>query len=1511
MCDRRAGGKVNVKLLILLIAVVAAIGVSLVVARQVRRRVLSERALAAGQAAFEKQDWAVAAKSFREYLGRNPDDLDILRKYGEASLAVRPLDAHAVGGAISAYRRIMELDPLDDTVSDPTRSGASTQLVRLYALIGNLEELAGVARTRIERDPNDLKAPLWLAEAQIQLNRSAEARQTLETFIQRLEALPGKHVEYVRACSQMSRLVAAELARKPQAQGETPGEEPSVEADEGPGPQAAPLDWLNKAVAYAPTSAEALVYRALFYRQRAAASDVNDPDRPLLLSLARRDLEAADSLGTEDPLVRHSLGVEWMVHGELDRAQAELEAADKLPKEMLKEQFLDIDDWTVKRFLLGSELAMRQGNAAKAAALADETLASLTEQAKGHRVLVLPAVVQAYVAAERVQDARRCLTEYTGLLEGQPDQAASTQALAALKAVVEAAENRPYAVIDLLRPVVGEDANSLPVLRMLAQAYGQTGQTARAVDALEQYRRLNPSNRQVVRELARLYARTGDFVKASDLAKEAASLDPTDVGVRLLRVGAEISEATGRAQGADTMKLNALSAELAGLRQQYPNQVEVRVFQSIVAASLGQPEQAERELKLAIEECENPLRAEIQLVGHYISAGRVDDAVAVCEAACRRQSGAAEPWLALCDVYMVKGDHDSARRSLRQGLDAVKESRARRSVSTKLAVLELTYGDRATGIGLLKELTADPQEIQARLLLLGLQEIREDPTTGEKLIGELRQAEGENGLWWRLYQASLWLSGENAAAKQKEIATLLQYCVDADPTWPAPALLLAQMYAQQGDSTQAEQIYRQGLLANPSAAEIADRLLGLLVSEGRYADAEKVLRQIQNPRIAAGWQVRLAVGAGDFSRAIDELRLKISNDSKDAASRVELARLLYQETKDAAQAMRYLDEAKAIAPDSRTLTAVRASILRGEGKEAEAQRVLDDYVTDRNDFEAYWMRAVYLAEAGDVARAEQDYRKLTTLADRAAAGYDLLGSFYVSIGRLDQGVAAVEEGLRAYPDDAQLKRRLMRLLFSRTQGPDRDRAFEILTELEARQPQDAELLMVRAMQILGDPAPTPQSLANAREKLEAAVQREPTAVNAHLALIGIAMRERQYQTAGDLAARALTFNPNVPALLVARARVELALGYPPMAAKLARQVLQQDPNNMEAIDVFTQAALGGRDRNLLEQARTVIEPLIRRGPVNQGLVLSKARVLAELEFPRDAIADLDAYCQTPEGSRSIIALVTLSDLHRMAGDMAQAEKAVQRAEQLEPNNQIVVHSRFLLLASMKRFDEIKQIIPAYISAKEQDLGIIRNAAFMLISSESPELRKEGIRLFRHAVSLWPTSAEAQLGLATGLYQIGDAEAAAENYRKWLQRHPDDTRALNDLAWILQERFQRYDEALELANRGIRIAPTDVHLLDTKGTILSNMPDRLAEAKSCFEEIIGLSSSDPRRLAATCLQLGRLCVKLDDAVQARQYLERALEVDRKDNVLTAQERAEIGRLIEGLTDPTASPSDDRR
>ena len=439
----------------------------LLAARQIRRSILSERDFKAGNEAFAKGDWENAYKRLRDYLVRNPDDVEILRKYGQARLSVLPQETPHILQAIAAFRRVLQLVPADEMAYD--------KLCMLYSAIRNFEDLAYISRNRLEIDPDDREAPLYLADALIRLNKLTDAAATLKDFMGKFDpsACPA---DYGRACLKMSMLYGREdyvptTSRR----------------DNDPNTV---LGWLDKAVEVAPDSAEVLVSRGHYYHQQVLtrAGDPNERELTELRKQACADLEAASALDIDDPRVYYALCKAWMTHAQLvavadpnegeskggdssgretasepnpseclDRAAGVLEAAGRLPDETVGEYFLNVRDWAVAKVVLAFELALMKNDRQGGQTLADEALESFTQD--GYRFAILPYAIQLYLAAGRVdtpdvRDANDCLDEYLELQYTQSANEALKVDPDYLQAWVARAKGDSYGVIDIVQPLV-------------------------------------------------------------------------------------------------------------------------------------------------------------------------------------------------------------------------------------------------------------------------------------------------------------------------------------------------------------------------------------------------------------------------------------------------------------------------------------------------------------------------------------------------------------------------------------------------------------------------------------------------------------------------------------------------------------------------------------------------------------------------------------------------------------------------------------------------------------------------------------------------------------------------------------------------------------------------------------------------------------------------------------------------------------------------------------------------
>lgn len=167
---------------------------------------------------------------------------------------------------------------------------------------------------------------------------------------------------------------------------------------------------------------------------------------------------------------------------------------------------------------------------------------------------------------------------------------------------------------------------------------------------------------------------------------------------------------------------------------------------------------------------------------------------------------------------------------MQRALNEVTAPDQKRMVAIRLAGLDITHGDPEVGIGVLREIAAaNPQDVDVRALMLGLPRIDQDAAT--RLLDEIKQIEGDSGVWWRFHQARLWLADPDWRTRQQEIEELLLKCIDADPRWTPPILLLGGVYERLGNWTDAERVYRLS-----DATEAADRLLALLSRQKRFAE---------------------------------------------------------------------------------------------------------------------------------------------------------------------------------------------------------------------------------------------------------------------------------------------------------------------------------------------------------------------------------------------------------------------------------------------------------------------------------------------------------------------------------------------------------------------------------------------------------------------------------------------------------------------------------------------------
>ncbi len=1454
--------RVNVKAVVILCLIIGLLGGGAFVAHKYRKYTLKRQALMNGLAAYEARDWAEACRNLRRYLDRVPEDVSVLRMYARAQLNVRPLTQRNVSAAIGAQRQLLRLQP-DDLAPH-------AELAKLYLATRDFGELLYVAERWAEADAADPRPRVWTAQARLGLSQPREARVELERLVAELQDTGEQHAEYVDACLLLSRL--------------DEGQYGLVDSD-------AAITWLDRAIAHIPDALEPLLMRARAYRLRAEQLGAAGGEQ--WLANALDDLEQASALDTDDPRLHLVLSSEWLAHGRLDRARTELQRADELETERRAGGGPGTENWIIARFIQSSSIALVAGDAPASRALADGVLDRLS--AAEHRRIVLPASIRLYLQADQVEAARPLLDEYLDY-QRTADTGGDDAGDIILEALVLAAEGDAHGVINRLEPLTARSQVPQNARRMLAQAYDATGQSGRAGRAWARYAQARPDDAAVFALLAQAQMGQRRWSEALELARRYRDARPDDPQGEILVLECRVRAVRARGS-ADTSEVAALSAEVDELLASYPRQVDLHLLKADLALAVSQQDEARRILATALETCDQTLPAAAELVYLHLRASNVAEALVVARAETERADAGAPAWLLLADVQLESGNLDEVQATLGLALQRAERPDAQLRIIARQTLLDAQREDwQSMEARLTRALVDHPDSLLIRRLLLNVPDVRANRERAMALVNEMEAIEGDSGLQWRLHRALLLMDSSDWRVQEAEIAELLNRCIVADPRWTDPVLLLGEVHERLGRTEQAEAVYEQCVALNPTAADVGDRLFTLYEAEGRFAEAEALLNRLElPPQQRSEREVRLAVSLGDFEHAQTLLEARRVADPTDVTARLDLAQLAYRRTRDAERALRYVDEAADIEGLTDRVAALRAAILRAANRTAKLREFLDNYVADAGGFEAHSLRARVLAALGDFAAAEQDYVKLPDLAEDSR-GTILLGMFYAERGRLDDAIATYREALAAAEFPA-VRRLLVDALLARDTPENRTEATALLDELEQDSPRDIRLRLVRAR--LYFLAGTPESAAQGRALLEQIITLSPGTLAAHQMLVTHAMQQGRVEQAYEWVLRGLARNPENPELLMTRARVELTRGDTAATCDVMQQVVRMRPADVEAHILLVEAAVADGDQRRQEAALARVELACVEMPAVEALHVARSRILIslkQLEAARDRLSAFVAEYPEDVGSA---AWVALAEVHARLADATAAQECLARGAERSPQAAELLRARITGLGIEGNSTAILVLTEGTLPDPPFDLQTKLTAATYLARALDDSARARAAQILRGVLEGAELPEPVRLSVLGLLYTAGEVSEAEALFREALAADPQNPRILNDLAWILQEGRQVYAEALELANRGLEAAPDDLHLLDTRGVVLSKLPGRLAEARADFERRVELIAAQQPRSAVhaeALVRLGRTCLELGDRARGQGYLREALAIDLERRVFSAAERLELAALL---------------
>ncbi len=609
----------------------------------------------------------------------------------------------------------------------------------------------------------------------------------------------------------------------------------------------------------------------------------------------------------------------------------------------------------------------------------------------------------------------------------------------------------------------------------------------------------------------------------------------------------------------------------------------------------------------------------------------------------------------------------------------------------------------------------------------------------------------------------------------------------ARPTWARLPLLEALLCEQEGRRDRALEKYQEAIDRGEGRLPVVRRALQLLYEQGRYTDANALLRKMPDSAQSSPLLEPLAIqlsavsgegpdGAGGHRHAL-ELAQKAARDNHgNYLSHLWLgqAALLAGKTREAGDAFA---EARKLAPEAPDTWAALILFLAGTDK-ARAEQELRAARGKLPADKAALALAPCCEALGKTAEAEAEYRKALEASPRDARVLSACASFYLRNRQPDRAERLLNRILEAEtkaPEGivAQSRRDLALVLVGRGTYPDMRQALGLLDENARGGGANVFDQRTRGLVLAQHPA-------HRREAIE-------------------------------LLERSSGSNATPPLVRLVLARLHEAEREWPLAAAHLRALVRREPDNPTYLAVFIRSLLRNEE---ISEAREWVDRLAKAAPNAPECVELRARVLKAEKKEPEAIRLVKDYAKE-SGARLDLAAALLEEL----GDAAEAERLYreQAAVRGKPESALALA---LFLGRQRRLGEALEVWEKTWTSCPPGAVARCGMALLRGTRSTAEQRQLLERRLTAMMQMHPEDLMYPLLLAELYENHSRVEEAMGMYRKVLQRERDgrNLMALNNLAFLLAVGPGSGEDAPALITAAVEQYGPLPALLDTRAVV---------------------------------------------------------------------------------------------
>lgn len=798
-----------------------------------------------------------------------------------------------------------------------------------------------------------------------------------------------------------------------------------------------------------------------------------------------------------------------------------------------------------------------------------------------------------------------------------------------------------------------------------------------------------------------------------------------------------------------------------------PNNAAARFNLGKLQLASGDPIAAEKELRAARNLNYDPTALTPLLGQAYLAQQKFNEVLAEVPA----ESGKAEQ----------SAQHLVLRSMAQVGLNKLPEARASLDQAEQIA----------------------PKQVDARLTAARLAIATQDAALAERKTDEALAIEPKRG-------DALLLKGQIRAG-QGDLTGAMKFLDDAvaaSPTSYGIRLERANQYITMGQDAKALEDVTVVLAAEPRNAAASYLGAVLSVRAGKHADADAALTRLgpaiqrfprglyfhaiskssigqsesavdmaqryiaRAPNDLDGVRLlaRVELAANRPDRAVTALA-KIVADGKADAETLDLQGRALAASGKPALASEAFQQASKLAPTNSTILTNLASTRMQMGDSLAASNALEKSLeiapTQASAAEALVATAL---SSGDVARAQAALDRLKAQVGDTEAVILLQGLVRLAQQNLEGARVDFARAAQQFPQSLNARINLGKVLLLQNKRPEGE---AVLMEVLAKDPANVQALNTM-VQVLTTDNRAPQAVT----LLEAARKAAPQNQSLTVGLSDILARSGNAKRALEVLESAKVDGQLSVALMLAQARAQVASGSPQDAIGTYRQVLMLQPTELEARRALTEALINTND---FAGASATLRDGLRTSPGNLGMMQALVAVEQRTSGLPAAVALAEDLRRTPANMPN--ASVLKGDAYLGARQFSDAAKAFLEEFRNTPSSLLALRAANAHGAA-NELQQASDVLRTWLRTEPADA----NAAQLLASLDITANRLP--------------QAEANLGIV-------------------LNQRPNDGIALNNLAWVYQQRGDARAKAT--AQRAFLLAP-GAETADTLGWILTTSGD---------------------------------------------------------------------------------------